>query len=122
MSAIVRRRRRPMGKAPWTSGFSRVYLIETAGEYAWLLRTQIKGASLPVLFDVFFLGVPITLSICLAAHAYREQDVKFWRPAFALSAYCAFYLVGGREVLLYLLVGAMVGGGWVGAGGVAAPM
>ncbi len=72
-----------------------------------------------MLFDVFFLGFPITIAVCLGAHGYREQDVKFWRPAFALSAYCAFYLVGGREVLLYLLVGAMIGGGWLGSGGVA---
>jgi len=75
-----------------------------------------EGLSLAVLFDVFFLGFPIAIAMCLAAHAYREQDAKFWRPALAMSAYCAFYLVGGREVLLYLIVGAMVGGGWLGSG------
>ncbi len=67
-----------------------------------------------MLFDVFFLGFPVAIAICLAAHAVREQDVKFWRPAFFFTSYCAFYLAGGREVLLYLICCAMMGGGWIG--------
>lgn len=70
-----------------------------------------------MLFDVFFLGFPISLAICLGAHAIREADVKFWRPAFFLTAYSCFYLVGGREVLLYLVCGLMMGAGFLGAGG-----
>ncbi|HEY9870318.1 MAG TPA: hypothetical protein V6D08_14230 [Candidatus Obscuribacterales bacterium] len=72
-----------------------------------------------MLFDVFFFGFPIAIAACLAAHGVREGAVKFWRPAIALFAYCAFYLVGGREVLLYLLVAAMMGGGWLFSGGAA---
>ena len=69
-----------------------------------------------MLFDVFFLGFPLAIAICLGAHAVREAQVKFWHPAFALIAYCAFYLAGGREVLLYLTVAMMMGGGWCAAG------
>ena len=70
-----------------------------------------------MLFDVIFLGFPIALGLCMAAHAIREQDIKYWRPAFCFFAYCAFYLAGGREVLLYLTVGLLMGGSWVAAGG-----
>ena len=70
-----------------------------------------------MLFDVFFLGFPLAFALCLGAHAIREADVKFWRPAFFLTAYAAFYLVGGREVLLFLICGVMMGAGFLGAGG-----
>ena len=69
-----------------------------------------------MLFDVVFLGFPIALAICLAGHAIRESDIKFWRPAICLTAYCAFYLAGGREVLLYLVCGLIIGGAWLHAG------
>ncbi len=69
-----------------------------------------------MLFDVFFLGFPLALALCMGAHAVREADVKFWRPAFFLTAYSAFYLVGGREVLLYMICGFMMGAGWANAG------
>lgn len=65
-----------------------------------------------MLFDVVFFGLPLILGSCLAVHAVREEDIQFWRPAFSFFAYCAFYLAGGREVLLYLTVGLMVGSGW----------
>jgi hypothetical protein len=69
-----------------------------------------------MLFDVFFLGFPLALALCLGAHAVREADEKFWRPAFFLTAYSVYYLVGGREVLLYLICGAMMASGWLGVG------
>jgi len=55
-----------------------------------------------MLFDVVLFGLPIALSICLAAHAVRDDDKRFWLPAFSFFAYCMFYLAGGRDVLLYL--------------------
>lgn len=70
-----------------------------------------------MLFDVVFLGFPIGLIICLGAHAIREADPRFWRPAICLAAYSVFYLTGGREVLLYLTVGFMAAGGWLFSGG-----
>lgn len=69
-----------------------------------------------MLFDVFFFGFPIAIAICLVAHAVRDADVKFWRAGISMSAYCAFYLLGGREVILYLLCGLMMMGGWCGMG------
>lgn len=69
-----------------------------------------------MLFDVFFLGFPVAIALCLAAHAVRESDMKYWRPAVSLTAYCAFYLTGGREVILYVLCGFMIGGAWLTAG------
>jgi len=72
-----------------------------------------------MLFDVIFFGFPVALAICLGAHAVREADARFWRPAFFFTAYSAFYMAGGREVLLYLVVGLMMGGGWLSAGGLA---
>ena len=55
-----------------------------------------------MIFDLAFFGGPFILGICLAAHAVREGDSRFWMAAFSYFAYCAFYLAGGREVLLYL--------------------
>ncbi len=55
-----------------------------------------------MIFDLIFFGGPLALGICLAAHAVREGDSRFWMAAFSYFAYCAFYLAGGREVLLYL--------------------
>lgn len=67
-----------------------------------------------MLFDVFFFGFPLALAGCLVTLALRDQEVKYWRPAFCFIAYCAFYLAGGREVLLYLTVMLLMGGGWAG--------
>jgi hypothetical protein len=72
-----------------------------------------------MVFDVFFFGLPLVLGLCLGAHAIREQETRFWRPSFCFIAYCAFYLFGGREVLLYLVCVMMIGGAW---GGVEAGM
>ena len=69
-----------------------------------------------MLFDVVFFGCPLVLSVCLAAHAVRDQEAAFWRPSFAFFAYCAFYLAGGRDVLLYLTVCVMMGGSALSAG------
>jgi len=69
-----------------------------------------------MLYDVVFFIFPLVLGICLGLHAIREQDIQFWRPSFCFMAYCAFYLAGGREVLLYLTVCLMMGGGWVADG------
>lgn len=65
-----------------------------------------------MLFDVCLLGLPLALALCLGAHAIRESDSRFWRPAFCLLAYSVYYLVGGREILLYLTVALLIGGGW----------
>ncbi len=70
-----------------------------------------------MLFDVFFFGFPIVFALCLGAHAVREEDARFWRPAFSFFAYCAFYLAGGRDVILYILCGFMIGGSWLSVGG-----
>lgn len=70
-----------------------------------------------MLIDILFFGFPLIFMICMAAHALRESDPRYWRPAFSFLAYCTFYLAGGREVLLYLLVGVMIGGGYLGCGG-----
>ncbi len=56
-----------------------------------------------MIFDLVCFGGPFLLGICLAAHAVREGDSRFWIAAFTYFAYCAFYLAGGREVILYLL-------------------
>ena len=70
-----------------------------------------------MLFDVFFFGIPLTMAACLVVVALRDQEIRFWRPAFCFAAYCAFYLAGGREVLLYLVCALMMGGAWAGIGG-----
>ncbi|MGH9551535.1 MAG: hypothetical protein ACRD3W_19265 [Terriglobales bacterium] len=70
-----------------------------------------------MLFDVVFFGFPLVLGVCLAAHGIREQSVAFWRPAFCFFAYCAFYLAGGREVLLYITCIMMIGGAYAGGVG-----
>lgn len=72
-----------------------------------------------MLFDVLFFGFPMVVVMCLAAHAVRESDPRFWLPTISTSCYCLFYLVGGREVLLYLTVTLMMGGGLLNSGGLA---
>jgi hypothetical protein len=62
-----------------------------------------------MLIDLVFFGLPIILAICLAAHAIRDGDSRFWFAAFCWIAYCTFYLAGGRAVLVYL--GSMALGG-----------
>jgi hypothetical protein len=74
-----------------------------------------------MLIDVLFFGFPLVMGVCLGALAIRDQETRFWRPSFCFMAYCAFYLFGGREVLLYLIVCLMMGGGWASCGGEAAP-
>lgn len=66
-----------------------------------------------MLFDLVFLGLPIILAICLAAHAVREGDSRFWFAAFSWIAYCTFYIVGGREVLLFIVTLFTGAGGYV---------
>ncbi len=56
-----------------------------------------------MLFDLVFFSCPLVLAICLGAHAVRDEDPRFWQPTVSIAAYCLFYLVGGREVILYLL-------------------
>ncbi|CAN5136436.1 hypothetical protein BH10CYA1_BH10CYA1_62700 [soil metagenome] len=76
----------------------------------------------PMMYDVFFFGMPLVLAFCLAVHAVREQNWSYWRPSFAFFAYCAFYLAGGRDVLLYLTVCVMMGGGALSAGWAGLPI
>jgi hypothetical protein len=70
-----------------------------------------------MLFDVVFFGLPLVLAVCLGAHAVRDKSAEFWRPCFSFVAYCSFYLLGGREVLLYLICGIIMGGAWASVGG-----
>jgi hypothetical protein len=67
-----------------------------------------------MLFDVFFLGLPIVCALCLGIVAAREADMRFWTCSFSFLAYCAFYLAGGREVLLYITSAFVLGGAWLG--------
>ncbi len=67
-----------------------------------------------MLFDLFFFGFPLILGVCLAALGYREQESRFFRPSFCFLAYCAFYIFGGRTVLLYLTCLLLMGGAWAG--------
>lgn len=69
-----------------------------------------------MLIDVCFFGIPLVISFCLAAHAVRDQEPQYWFPAFSIFAYCGFYLTGGRDVLLWLIVALLMGGGWVNGG------
>lgn len=66
-----------------------------------------------MLFDLVFLGFPIFAAVCLSIVAVREASPKFWHCAFAFLAYSAFYLAGGRDVLLYIVSGMCIGGGWL---------
>ena len=70
-----------------------------------------------MLYDVVMFGIPLVISGCLAAHAVRDQNPRFWLPSVSLFAYCVFYLGGGREVLLYLTLGLLMGGGFLNSGG-----
>jgi hypothetical protein len=65
-----------------------------------------------MLFDLLFFALPLMLALCLGAHAVRDEAPKFWQPTFALLAYCIFYLIGGREVILYMF-GALLGHGYI---------
>ena len=71
-----------------------------------------------MLIDVVFFGFPLVISGCLAAHAVRDQNPRFWLPAFSMFAYCVFYLTIGREVILHLLLALMMGGGLLNHGGI----
>ena len=73
-----------------------------------------------MLFDLWFLGLPIGAAICMINLAIRDGDTKFWHCAFSFTAYIAFYLAGGREVILYITCGMMISNGWIGSG-IAAP-
>ncbi len=70
-----------------------------------------------MLIDVCFFGLPLVISFCLAAHAVRDEQPKFWLPAFSMWAYCLFYLFGGRDVILWLLLIMTLGGGVLNSGG-----
>jgi hypothetical protein len=69
-----------------------------------------------MLFDVFFLGLPLAAAMCLVNLALKDGDRKCWTCAFSLFAYSAFYLAGGREVLLYICCYMLAGRSWVGMG------
>jgi hypothetical protein len=46
--------------------------------------------------------MPLTIAILLVVVAVRDEEAKYWPPAISTFAYCAFYMVGGRDVLFYL--------------------
>ena len=66
-----------------------------------------------MLFDVFFLGLPVMFAIIFGYYAVKEASIHFWRPTFCIVAYAAYYLAGGREVVLYFTTAAMMSFGWV---------
>lgn len=69
-----------------------------------------------MLFDLWFLGLPIGATIALINLAIKEGDMKFWKCGLSFTAYIAFYLAGGREVILYITCGLILSHGWVAAG------
>ncbi|MBX9695679.1 MAG: hypothetical protein K2Z81_25065 [Cyanobacteria bacterium] len=70
-----------------------------------------------MLIDIVFFGLPMVMTVCLAAHAYRDQEPRFWLPSFSFFAYCVFYITGGREVILHLILALLMGGGMLNSGG-----
>ncbi len=72
-----------------------------------------------MIFDLFFLGLPLAAAMCLANLALKDGDMKLWRCAFSFVAYSTFYLAGGRDVILYICCGMLISHGWVSAGQVA---
>jgi hypothetical protein len=75
-----------------------------------------------MLFDMFFLGCPFAAAVCLAVVALREKDQRYWRCSFSCLAYSVFYLAGGREVLLYLTCGMIMGHAWISVPGGSPPL
>jgi hypothetical protein len=69
-----------------------------------------------MLFDVWFLGLPIAATICLVNLAIKDGELAFWKCAFSFVAYIAFYLAGGRDVILYITCGMLMSHSWVTAG------
>jgi hypothetical protein len=53
--------------------------------------------------------------MCLVNLALKEGDMKLWRCAFSFFAYSLFYLAGGREVILYICCGMLLGHSWLGS-------
>jgi hypothetical protein len=66
-----------------------------------------------MLFDLFFLGLPIGAALSLANLALRDGNMKYWQCCFSFFAYIVFYLAGGREVLLYICCGMMIAHAWM---------
>ena len=54
-----------------------------------------------MLFDVFFIGLPVMFGLMFGYYAIKESSIRFWRPTFCMVAYAAYYMAGGREVILY---------------------
>ena len=69
-----------------------------------------------MLFDLWFLGLPVAAAICLVNLALRDGEMKYWTCAFSFVAYSAFYMAGGREVLLYICCGLLMAHSWVSVG------
>jgi len=66
-----------------------------------------------MLIDVIFFGIPFIVAVCLGGLAMREGDSRFGFAGFSWMAYCLFYLVGGREVLLFLGAKSLGTGSWL---------
>ena len=66
-----------------------------------------------MLFDVFFLGLPVASALIFGYYAVKDSSMHFWRPTFCLVAYTVYYIAGGREVILYFTSAAMMAFGWV---------
>ena len=69
-----------------------------------------------MLFDIWFLGLPIAAAICLTNLAVKDGDMKLWKCAFSFVAYIAFYLAGGRDVILYITCGMLMAHSWTNSG------
>jgi len=63
-----------------------------------------------------FLGIPLVISFCLAAHAVRDMEPRYWFPAFSLFAYCGFYVHRRARSSSVANRYAPDGGGWVNGG------
>jgi hypothetical protein len=61
-----------------------------------------KIGSFALIVDLVFFAIPLTIAVCLALLAMRDEEAKYWPPAISTFAYCAFYMVGGRDVIFYL--------------------
>jgi len=65
-----------------------------------------------LIIDLFFFAIPLTIAVCLALLARRTEETKYWLVAITIFAYCAFYMVGGRDVIFYL-GGVLLQCGWL---------
>jgi len=64
-----------------------------------------------MLIDLIFFAFPCLLAVCMAFTAVKEEDQRYWKACACLSAYCLFYLVEGRDIIIYMITSQMPGWG-----------